>query len=89
MAVKVTNGTMEPSEVQAYLAYLHEKFPGRDFEDIVLEMDGDYVNINWILKEAPFERIRRITGYLVGDKSRWNNAKSAEELDRVKHGVDE
>ena len=34
-----------------------------------------------------FERIRRITGYLVGTLDRWNNAKQAEERDRVKHGV--
>jgi len=34
-----------------------------------------------------FERIRRITGYLVGDMNRWNNAKRAEEHDRVKHGL--
>ncbi len=32
-----------------------------------------------------FERIRRITGYLVGTIDRWNNAKRAEEQDRVKH----
>jgi len=32
-----------------------------------------------------FERIRRITGYLVGTLNRWNNAKKAEEKDRVKH----
>lgn len=32
-----------------------------------------------------FERIRRITGYLVGTMDRWNNAKTAEESDRVKH----
>ena len=32
-----------------------------------------------------FERIRRITGYLSGDTSSWNNAKRAEEKDRVKH----
>ncbi len=32
-----------------------------------------------------FERIRRITGYLVGTTDRWNNAKRAEERDRVKH----
>ena len=32
-----------------------------------------------------FERIRRITGYLVGTIDRWNNAKRAEEKDRVKH----
>lgn len=32
-----------------------------------------------------FERIRRITGYLVGTVDRFNNAKRAEERDRVKH----
>ena len=32
-----------------------------------------------------FERIRRITGYLVGTLSRFNDAKLAEERDRVKH----
>jgi ribonucleoside-triphosphate reductase len=34
-----------------------------------------------------FERIRRITGYLVGTLDRWNNAKKSEEKDRVKHGM--
>lgn len=34
-----------------------------------------------------FERIRRITGYLVGTTDKWNNAKKAEERDRVKHRV--
>jgi len=33
----------------------------------------------------PFERIRRITGYLVGTLDRFNDAKRAEERDRVKH----
>lgn len=32
-----------------------------------------------------FERIRRITGYLVGTLDRFNNAKRAEEKDRVHH----
>ena len=32
-----------------------------------------------------FERIRRVTGYLSGDVSRFNNGKRAEEKDRVKH----
>ena len=34
-----------------------------------------------------FERIRRITGYLVGTMDRFNDAKRAEEHDRVKHGM--
>ena len=33
-----------------------------------------------------FERLRRITGYLVGSVDRWNNAKFSELKDRVKHG---
>lgn len=34
-----------------------------------------------------FERIRRITGYLVGTVDRFNNAKRAEVNDRVKHSL--
>lgn len=34
-----------------------------------------------------FERIRRITGYLVGTVDKFNNAKRSEEHDRVKHSV--
>lgn len=34
---------------------------------------------------VPFERIRRITGYLVGTLDRFNDAKRAEVYDRVKH----
>ena len=36
-----------------------------------------------------FERIRRITGYLVGSLDKWNNGKRAEERDRVKHSLEE
>lgn len=38
-------------------------------------------------KDVKFERIRRITGYLVGTTDRFNNAKRAEESQRVKHNV--
>lgn len=37
--------------------------------------------------EGKFERLRRITGYLVGTLDRWNDAKKAEEAARVKHSV--
>lgn len=37
--------------------------------------------------DVPFERLRRITGYLVGSLERWNDGKKAEEHDRVKHDV--
>lgn len=38
-------------------------------------------------KGVRFERIRRITGYLVGTTDRWNDAKKAELRDRVVHGI--
>ncbi len=37
--------------------------------------------------DVAFERLRRITGYLVGSLERWNDGKKAEEHDRVKHDV--
>lgn len=39
-------------------------------------------------KDIGFERIRRITGYLVGTVDRFNNGKRAEEKDRVKHTLE-
>lgn len=44
-------------------------------------------NIILIGEGVKFERIRRITGYLVGTVERFNNAKRAEVMDRVKHGI--
>ncbi len=34
-----------------------------------------------------FERIRRITGYLVGTMDKWNDAKKSEEQERIKHAL--
>jgi len=45
--------------------------------------------IKTIGENVGFERIRRITGYLVGTVERFNNGKRAEERDRVKHGTEE
>lgn len=50
-----------------------------------VESDGNYVNI-WYYDRVPFERIRRVTGYL-SSVARWNNGKVAELHDRVKHPV--
>ncbi len=54
--------------------------------DISLADDGQVI-LDYQLRPQKFERIRRITGYLVGTIDRWNNAKRAEESDRVKHSL--
>lgn len=51
--------------------------------------DSNYICLNYKYGRTPFERIRRITGYLVGTLDRFNDAKRAEESDRVKHEVEE
>ena len=43
---------------------------------------------NLVGEGVGFDRLRRITGYLVGTVDRFNNGKRAEEKDRVKHGRD-
>ena len=43
------------------------------------------MNAEKLGENVKFERIRRITGYLVGTMDKWNDAKKAEENDRVKH----
>lgn len=84
----IVKGTpISEAEQQNYVYYLREKY-GREVERLELEVDGDEVNMNYTLTSIPFERIRRITGYLVGTMDRWNNAKRAEETDRVKHSVE-
>ena len=42
-------------------------------------------DVDYKVQNVPFERIRRITGYLTGDVKTWNNAKKIEEQERVKH----
>lgn len=49
----------------------------------------DVKEVKTIGEGVGFERIRRITGYLVGTVDRFNNGKRAEERDRVKHGTKE
>ena len=85
--VTVQNGTIEQKETDAYIAYGRKKYPGKSIIAMDVTLDGDFVDLKYQFSPQPFERIRRITGYLVGTLDRFNDAKRAEERDRVKHGV--
>ncbi len=85
--VTVTGGNISQQEQDAYVRYVKDKYPGRKFASIDIRLDGDFVDLSWQLEPEPFERIRRITGYLVGTLDRFNDAKRAEVEDRVKHGI--
>ena len=74
-------------EIRAYISRGNTEHINTTVAGLDLVIDGADVEITYDLAPLPFERIRRITGYLVGTMDRWNDAKSAEEADRVKHSV--
>ncbi|MCR4646660.1 MAG: hypothetical protein K5695_14835 [Oscillospiraceae bacterium] len=89
MQYTVEGGEMSEAEVQAYLHELRRLHPERNPTELHIRINGEFVDISYQYETAPFERIRRITGYLVGSLDRFNDAKRAEESERVKHQVDE
>ena len=76
---------LSEQEKQGYIDYVKSKNPGQKIDFIKVKLDGDYVNLEYKTIPVPFEHIRRITGYLVGDTRYWNDAKQDELKDRVKH----
>lgn len=86
MVINVTGEEISQKELDAYLQRGIDKF-GTALKEMDVKIDGDEVELTYHVENPPFERVRRITGYLVGTLDRWNNAKQAEERDRVKHDV--
>lgn len=87
MDVTIHNPDNIPEEiVQAAIAMMEQEGRRRVVE-ISIRRTGnpDEYGITPVFEKMPFQRIRRITGYLVGTLDRFNNAKRAEVEDRVKH----
>jgi len=84
--INVTGGELPQAEIDAYISRAQQKF-GAEPQGIDIKVDGDYVELSYDFGSVPFHRIRRITGYLVGTLDRFNDAKRAEESQRVKHAL--
>jgi hypothetical protein len=69
---------------------MRRESPKRTITEITVKRTAtpEEYSITPTFAKVPFERIRRVTGYLVGTTERWNNAKTAELQDRVTHGGD-
>ena len=72
-------------EAANYLAFVRERVDNPVHSITVKACHDDFVDVSYTARGEKFERIRRITGYLVGTTDRWNDAKKAEEHDRLKH----
>ena len=79
---------LSEGELLSYVQHGREKY-GRTLLSVEIKIDGEYVDVCYHTKKVPFDRIRRISGYLVGSLDKWNNGKRAEERDRVKHRVED
>ena len=71
------------NEIDEYIYRLRAKHPNKYFKSLTLTLNGEFADVEYNFESVPFERIRRITGYLVGTVNRVNDAKRAEVLDRV------
>lgn len=91
MIIKLKDGdisNISEEEKQGYIDYVKQKYPDEIIDEIIISFDDEgYAKLEIHKHSKPFVRIRRITGYLVSDMSRWNAAKKSEEKDRVKHGI--
>lgn len=77
---------MTKKEASEYVKYIKSKYRRQQLLALNVKIaDDGYVDLQSTFEKLPFERIRRITGYLVGTTARWNSAKQAELADRVKH----
>ncbi len=85
--VTVKGGTLSQAEIDAYVFYTKKKYgivlP--DDLEIILEVDGDYVNITY---QPPFVfRAYRATDYLVNDASKLNASKYSELCDKIPNTI--
>lgn len=85
--VKVHDGELSQHEIDSYLDELKKQYPDRQIYSVEFRVDGAYVDVKYRYESVPFHRIRRITGYLVGDLEKFNDAKRLELNDRVKHSL--
>lgn len=85
--INIIGEEIPEEEIREYIKRGQSKY-GKYLKGLELHPDGDEIDITYDIVPMRFNRLRRITGYLVGDLSRWNNGKAAEQKDRVKHGTE-
>lgn len=83
--VNICGDNISDEELTVYLTSLQTK---EKYKIVIADVsvDSTGVDVNYKLEYVPFERIRRITGYIVGTTAKWCDSKRAEEHDRVSHG---
>ena len=88
ICIEVYNAELTDEEIKLYIDRARLAKPGAKLIGLTLVVEGEDVDITSEYEATPFERIRRITGYLVGRLGKANNAKQSEIADRTTNPID-
>ena len=87
MQVAVLHGELSEAEQDYYVQLVTDKFPVSIVEKIILDVQGEYVDIRYMLHR--FRDLRKMGGGCIGEPSSWNHAKQAELRDTLPNRIDD
>ena len=87
MQVAVLHGELSEAEQDYYVQLVTDKFPVSIVEKIILDVQGEYVDIRYMLHR--FRDLRKMSGGCIGEPSSWNHAKQAELRDTLPNRIDD
>jgi len=86
LKIVVNNGRLTEKEIDYYIRYVTSKYPEGTIEKIILDVEGEYVGISYVLYQ--FRTLRKMGGYCIGAPEDWNEAKQAELRDTVPNWIE-
>lgn len=86
MTVAVLHGTLSEAEQDVYIRQATAKYPISIIEKLILDVEGDHVDVRCILHR--FRDFRKMGGCCIGEPSGWNYAKQAELRDTLPNRID-
>lgn len=85
--IHIENGSLSQEEIDAYVAYVREKYPTREIYAMDIRLEGEEVALKYYFRPR-FQHVYRATDYLVKSLDVLNDAKRAEFADKVAHFID-
>jgi hypothetical protein len=89
MRINVIGGELDRNEIDAYIKYAGEKYPGRQLTGLDIIIDGEYVDLKVHFGDMGFQRAYRSADYLVNSMDKLNDAKQSEFAQKQRHKAEE
>ena len=87
MKINVIGGEMDRREIDEYIAYVRNKYKGRQVSGIDIVIDGEFIDLKVHFSDMDFQRAYRSADYLVNDMDKLNDAKQSEFSEKERHKV--